>query len=342
MYFSAQSHLFKNQKKPRGGRVKFTPSILILAILATLIPSATLLYPEKTHAFFSCPNIEVPPGVAALTAAKTAAVAAKTSGKALSATAVPVSDASTQGYLDALLLINTSILQFSVSSANSTTNTSTKQCILDGLMKVIARAIIDQLTSSIIDWIHNGFQGGPTFVTDPAGFFGNIADQELGRFIDGSALGFVCDPLRINLQFAFLAERSRYTNPSRCSITGIIQNLKSFTDGNFSDGGWKGWIQMTTVPQNNQYGAFLLAQQQLSLNISGRQSLAATQLNWGRGFRSLLDKAGLVQTPGSLIQDQLNQATGNDLSYLNLARNFDDIAVALVNAGITQVINSTK
>lgn len=216
----------------------------------------------------------------------------------------------------------------------------TKECFLDYIGKALAEAVIHSITSSIIEWINNGFEGGPTFVTDPAGFFTDIADEELGRFIDGSALGFLCDPFKFDIQIAFLGQRSRYKNPSRCTITGIVKNLKGFTQGDFKEGGWSGWLSMSTIPQNNPYGSALLSEQLFVARASARQNTSRMTLDWGKGFKSILGRDGKIKTPGDLIDDQLKRAVGNDLEFLNLGREFDDIVMALVNVGISQIMGN--
>ncbi len=65
----------------------------------------------------------------------------------------------------------------------STGALQTKECVLDGLVVSIREALIAALTQSIINWINNGFEGGPAFVTNLNGFLGTVADQtSLGVF----------------------------------------------------------------------------------------------------------------------------------------------------------------
>lgn len=215
-----------------------------------------------------------------------------------------------------------------------------KECWLDSLGKALAKAVINELTTSVINWINNGFEGGPTFVTDPAGFFADIADQEFGRFIDGSALGFLCDPFRFQIQLGFLAQRNRYRTPSRCTITGIINNFENFTNGDFDEGGWTGWVSMTTVPVNSAHGSRFISEELLTARVSARQNNANITLGWGNGFKSILGRDGKITTPGSLIDDQLKQTGSSFWRDLELGREFDDIIIALVNAGLTQIMNN--
>ncbi len=282
---------------------KISSSFGILLLILTILLPGLLLKPQEARAAFSCPftppvNVQNP-------------------------LAVPTYDIG--------------VLSVSIQNASNTNNLSWKECLLDFFMKVIVAAVIHQVVSSIIDWINRGFEGGPTFVTNPTNFFKDIADQELGRMIDGSALGFVCDPLRIQLQFSFLAQRNRYRAPPRCTITSIVNNYQNFVDGNFEEGGWKGWFEMAR-PQNNVYGSYIIAQELLDSKVSAGQSRARLVINWGRGFRSLTDSNGNIKMPGAYIEQSLSKATGLELDGLNLAREFDDIIVALANLGITKLM----
>ncbi len=280
---------------------------LVTAILlVSLVPSdLPFVAPRKAEAFFGC--IPRPP--------------------------VPVAQPIAVPTLDLGVISVTTQIGL---SQNAITD---RKCFLDFIVKTLSKAVVHALVSSIIDWINRGFEGGPTFVTDPEGFFGNIADQEIGRMIDGSALGFVCDPFRLQLQLSFLQQRNRNVAPSRCSITSIVQNFQGFVNGDFSQGGWPGWISMTSQAQNNPFGSQLMAEEIVAMKITNRQNTAKVSIDWGKGFRSLLSSDGTIKTPGSLINDQLSKATGNELDYLNLAREFDDIVIALANLGISQIMS---
>lgn len=287
--------------------------LLTAILLVSLVPSdLPFVAPRKAEAFFGCP-----PGISS-------GVVTSAAG----ANAIP-----------AVPIINLGLFTVNAQAAVNTGNVSDRKCYLDFIVKTLSKAVVHALVSSIIDWINRGFEGGPTFVTDPEGFFGNIADQEIGRMIDGSALGFVCDPFRLQIQFGFLQQRSRTTAPSRCSITSIVRNFEGFVGGDFSQGGWPGWISMTSQPQNNPFGSQLMAEEILAAKVTSRQNTAKVTLDWGKGFKSLLSSDGTIKTPGSLINDQLSKATGNELDYLNLAREFDDIVIALANLGISQIMS---
>lgn len=254
----------------------------------------------------------------------------------------PAGEARYQGYRAAgamsVPVFDTGIFSVTTSVAAATNDVQTKECYLDAIIKNIAKAIVHEITSSIIEWINNGFEGSPTFVTNPEQFFFDIADQELGRMIDGSGLGFLCDPFKIEFQFAMISQRSRYRSPSRCTITGIIKNFQKFADTDFNSGGWPAFVSVSTRWENNGFGSYLNAQSHLESRVASRQNVAKIQLDWGKGFRSLLGKDGNIKTPGTLLEGQLENSLGHDIRDLELAKEFDDILGALVNYGISTIM----
>ncbi len=166
-----------------------------------------------------------------------------------------------------------------------------KETVLDGIAWYVAKAIIRQMTTSIVNWINSGFDGNPSFVTDPAGMFINIADQEIGKFIAGSSdLNFLCQPFSIDVRIALAFRYRPFKEKVTCTFTDIARNAQNagngFMQGNFSQGGWDKWISLTTEPQNNYIGASLLADEELSIRIANKQARQKMELDWGKGFLS--------------------------------------------------------
>jgi len=90
----------------------------------------------------------------------------------------------------------------------------------------MANVIIDQFGDAIVNWIRNGFEGSPMFLSDPEGFFSDMANQASGAIIDDLNMEWLCDPLgklRIDLDF-FLpgTDRAKY----RCTFNDVAGNFK--------------------------------------------------------------------------------------------------------------------
>ena len=259
--------------------------------------------------------------------------------------------------------------------AFNSTQSLLNNTILRKLAVTMMRAIIKQMSSDIITWINSGFEGSPAFATNPGGLFLDIADETIGQFIEGSDLGFLCSPFRLDIRIALAQSFQPYRRRAGCTLTGIGNNVTGFIEGNNS-GGWDNWLARTTQPQNNPYTSFLMAQNEVAIRIAGRKEIKVAQLNWGNGFLSwekcsdtiytqeAREAANLengsaakgtaayessqkqikatqscdTQTPGKVIQDQLSHTLGTDLRQLELADEIDKIIGALVTQAAKQAL----
>ena len=230
-------------------------------------------------------------------------------------------------------------IQNSITAANSASQLN-KELYLDPLFYGIARIAIQGITDSVVRWINSGFQGSPAFVTDPGQFFTGIADEVAGTFIAGTELGFLCEPFQLDIRAALNFNYSqRYR--SSCTLTDVIRNVENFTDftkGNFSAGGWDGWISMTQNPNNNPYGAYVKAEEELAIRLRTAQGQELQLLQWGNGFLSWKDENGKIQTPGSVIESQLSNVLGSGIDQLELADEFNEIVGALMGQLVQKVL----
>ncbi|MDO8483101.1 MAG: discoidin domain-containing protein [bacterium] len=229
--------------------------------------------------------------------------------------------------------------------SGQTQGSTVTRCIVEPMITIMARSLLNTFTAQTISWINSGFKGSPLYVTNPEGFLTDIADQSLGQFIQGlGPIGqILCSPfdlqlrLSLNLQFN---TGGNYYQEIGCRLTDIQQNVqRAFTSGSFGANGWDNWLQLTAQPQNNPYGAFIKASESLSSTIGNRQESSMKQLDWGKGFLSSTDPdTGEVNTPGTLIENQLNKTLAQPLQNVGLAKDIDAILGALVNQLINQVM----
>lgn len=182
-------------------------------------------------------------------------------------------------------------------SAYSDASLELKEFVLDGVVSALAKSLIRNVTSSVVNWINSGFEGNPSFITNPGGFFANIGDELVGEFISSNGdLAFLCSPfsidLRISLAFKY---RPNVRNRMACTLSQVIANSKGaienasingFTQGDFRQGRWPAFIALTQEPQNNFYGAYIEADSILSARIGNKVAETNNDLNRGRGFLS--------------------------------------------------------
>ena len=72
----------------------------------------------------------------------------------------------------------------------------------DRIGTVIIKNLIRSFTNSIVQWINSGFQGSPTFITDPDKFFMGVADRVAGNIFYGSGMVFFCESVSFDLRLA--------------------------------------------------------------------------------------------------------------------------------------------
>ena len=173
-----------------------------------------------------------------------------------------------------------------------------KEFVLDTLLNMVAKQLISSMTQSIVNWINSGFNGSPSFITDPGSFFLDAADQVTGAMLDQDGpLASLCTPFSFDLRLSLALQvssraRQRYT----CTLGAIIQNtrdaaargvtINGFMAGDFSQGGWPAFLALSTEPQNNYSSASLYAHSDLLSRIAKKEAAINVDLNRGRGFMS--------------------------------------------------------
>ena len=163
-----------------------------------------------------------------------------------------------------------------------------KEWTQDGIAWGLAKAVLRQITQSFVDWINSGFEGDPAFITDLEGHLLDALDEVAGEFIYGSELGFLCSPYQLDVRIALALQhqKTKGFEEARCTLTGVVDNLENFFAGDFAQGGWTRWFEITGHPENNPYGAYLLADTELEGRLRIRERNTRDEALWGDGFLS--------------------------------------------------------
>jgi len=249
----------------------------------------------------------------------------------------------------------------------------TKEFLLDTIAWVINDQILHQMTRQTVNWINSGFKGNPAFITNPGDLLKDAADQATGVFFEEMGMAGICQPFRVRLELA-LRTGWPFAERMRCTLSDAIANVENF-EKNFAAGGWAGWLAITTQPQNNIYGAYLEEAGELARRQEEQQSLVKLETSWGSGFLSTkkcveIDSnkynlclenpaAGIpgssaevcekrlcaryeTETPGSAIENRLNDALGADFRRLEVADEINEILGAMINQFITSAVRSLR
>lgn len=234
----------------------------------------------------------------------------------------------------------------------STNSLNIKETVLDPLAFSIAKKMLQQITYSIIDWINSGFDGSPAFITDYKQFFLNAMDRVAGEFLQHD-LGFLCQPFQFDIKVVLsleLMKQRDFNQRSTCTLTGSVANVENFVSGNFAEGGWKRWFEITTDPRNNFFGALEMSRDELQNVQDDEKDAARTQALAGQGMASfkicVTDSSGRqhcpIATPGFAIADQLNRALGAGQDTLITADEINEVISALFNQLAVQAITGVN
>jgi hypothetical protein len=280
--------------------------------------------------------------------------------------------------MDNAVQVNTYLIANYLSG--SIPDASTNPFSFKNLGKLALKRILRELTMSIVNWIDSGFSGNPSFITNTGQFLQDTADITIGDFImNDPALEFLCDPFKIQVKLALGLQYRPFKDQIECRFTDALGNvneaMNTFLDGDFiGGGGWDSWLQLTTVPQNNQMGAMILAQSELDARIEANKNIQLIEADWGGGFMSwkeCTDSQGqkvnslggldmqntntvsadgtfssatlgpsnttcTIQTPGGLIANKINWVDTSTLRELELADDINAIVNALMNQLLIQ------
>jgi len=242
------------------------------------------------------------------------------------------------------------------------------QIFFEWAFKVVAESLKRKLLNMIVDQIVAYIQGGgkPKFITDWPGFFRDAVDQAGGDFIQRLGLGQLCSAFGLQLRAAFIPI-PQFSQRSSCTLTQVGVNLDAFLK-DFKSGGWVAWNEMVLKPQNNIYGAYLMAWDQYEIEKSAAAKAAAAEAQAGRGFLSarrcvestqnpeiLSDCAAAggtaadcqkaatsctkyeIVTPGAVVGDLAAKAVGSDIDYIVNAQDFAAYVSAIFNAILNRV-----
>lgn len=279
-------------------------------------------------------------------------------------------------FVDPMNLIQNTIQAVFGSSEN------VKEYVLDTLAWQAANLAIESITKSTVNWINSGFQGSPAFVTDlnynlrgvgdavAAQFFEELGNQTIATtpFQDK-----VLDTVRLGYYLSTSPE-SFYTRYPY-TLDQVSANDRAFLEGDFSQGGFNAWFATVMNPQNNPYGAQDLADQELARAVANATNNRLQELSWNRGFLSWrgecneyapqgeegylpgdappadlsIDLSGEeacqgyeIETPGSVIMEQLNDQLGTGVNRLVSADEFNEIIGALLNQLASQVLGGSS
>jgi len=201
-----------------------------------------------------------------------------------------------------------------ISAYNAVQNTihnkliEAKEYVLDPIAWTAANVIIDQFGDALVDWIRNGFDGSPMFLSDPEGFFRDTANDISGAVINDLNMNWLCDSLKFRFDLDFFlpgTSKSKYA----CTYEDIVENFQNLADrdlgdwidvnvsvneqnivrrfgDDFRNGGFLMWLN-TSLPRNNTTGRILTAWDEVAMASEQAKEKERFGLSINGGFFGL-------------------------------------------------------
>ena len=255
---------------------------------------------------------------------------------------------------------NSALLNDVEQTAEKTTEMIFKECVLDPIIWVIKRLLINFITQSILDWINDGFDNGPVFLTDMSGFFRDIAFGAFNTFLASSGLDqWLCSPFQNDVRQTItqLGGRTNYgsTGQNICSLQNYVggmgvdagyERMVMQGDLDFIGGGIPAAMGLA-IDSNNPFGSFFEVQAEAAKRVARTVSEEASLLSYGEGYFS--DKCDIngdgrreVCTPGQIISKQVDDWLGGALGQLEVADEIAEILGELLAALVSNIFNDVE
>jgi len=251
-------------------------------------------------------------------------------------------------------------LPYQVRGTVNTETTAQKQTIINILARIAIAALIRSFTNQVIGWIQQDGGENVGFVGDLQAQLRREADIEGANFLNNLTGVNLCGDIGAALKIS-LRSPSSLAQKLGCTVTDIVANVENFYQ-DFSQGGWPAFLKIGLEPQNNPYGAYLIAlDAKVAAESSARDGLLQKFLA-GSGFLGVGSKlkrcvpiqprgAGQpigeechyeeqITLPGKAISDAFGRLLHTDIDFLNAAREIDDAIIAVANALIGKMISS--
>jgi len=229
-----------------------------------------------------------------------------------------------------------------------------KECLLDALAWAAKSIVIEIIMASILEWISEGFDGGPAFLSRYEGFFRDLAFATFDTFINESGLDkLLCEPFKDDITNLINKIDIRVqTKGYKCSTKSIAYDLKKYNkvtqDGDISDIGLTGALSLVNSG-NNPIGVLFDIEAEANARVGKATSKQRDLLQMGNGWFSQECSSETesddesaeeprVCTPAQFIAQQVNKWMGGGLEQLIVADEVSEIVQSLVSTLVQEVL----
>lgn len=207
----------------------------------------------------------------------------------------------------------------------------------EAIQEAIKKRFFDMIVDQMVNWIQGG--GKPMFIQNWNAFLAQYGNIVTGDILAEMKIAGICQPFGMQLQIAVL-QPPRFSGQVRCTLDQVVRNMVGFYN-NFSTGGFVAYREQWQ-PQNNFYGALLLAMDEKETRIADQRFAALQEAQAGNGFLGTrkCDEFGrcYVTTPGMQIGAAAAKVVGADLDYIVNSKSMAAYVAAISDALINRLV----
>ncbi len=214
--------------------------------------------------------------------------------------------------------------------------------MMQHLLTVFIQQLVHQIIAETVDWINNGYQGQPFYVTNWNTALTQYSNNAAGAAISAIVPG-LCTPFSFSVQIALLP--TYVQQQTYCTLSDMGANITNFAN-DFTQGGWVEYINSLS-PQNNGYGATLLAKDIVTKAASDADQQKQQELIANSGYlsQSVCDQAAVGQqgsdwaTTTLTEAQQINAETG--MQYQNIGNGEATVYASSTSANADKISPSS-
>lgn len=228
---------------------------------------------------------------------------------------------------------------------------------LDGLAYVAAQAVLDQLNTSITNWIKGGNNGNPLYITDLHGYLNNIGYKVEQDYLDQVNSSPTCysngtppnaRPWVNPDTGQEVIPQSPYDTQAIFGTSGSYSSAPTcpFADGqqfqSISHNGWDGYLSQMTDPGASPVAAMITGQEEIAYKTQVRQQEALAEASWNKGYLSQKDCSSgtcVTKTPGSLLESQISFSLQSGTRRIELSDKIHEMVMAVMTNAVDNLAN---
>ena len=190
------------------------------------------------------------------------------------------------------LIKNTISAGSSLISSSGINALDLKEYVLDGAAHLVAQVAITSIVHGVVNWANNGFNGSPAFVANIQVHLGQVSDQTASNFFSQLTGVSLNSPFQAQVASALQTQYYKSTAGNSffllnaCTLTGTSASAVSANGYDFSKGGLSGWFTFTSQPQNNPYGLYFAAKDELGSRVGSSLTQTQNEIAQNHGFLS--------------------------------------------------------